>query len=146
MSTNTNYTQTIGSQPWIAGSSLMASLFQFGNSDDTIRNLGLSWGLSYTYDNTVMNILAGKAHETSDPNGKFIIPYRKREEITSVSSAAPTASGLNLVLTLATGEARFRNGDIIYDGLSKTSTIQVSGEGTNIITVAPLDGATPRPE
>lgn len=138
----TNYTQITTQQPWIQGSSLMASFFQFGNSDDNIRDLGLRWNLNYTYDNTVMSYLAGSPVSTSDPNGKFIIPQRLREEITSTCTAAPTASGANLILTLAAGEQRFRNGDVIMDGLSKVSARQISGEGTNVITVEPIGGIT----
>ena len=140
---NTNYAQTGTSQPWVSGSSLMASLFQFGNSDDRIRDLGINWKLSYTFDNTLMTYLGGTPMTTSDPTGKFIIPYRNREEFTGVSAAAPTASGLNLIVTLNnSAEVRFRNGDVIFDNLSKAAGRIISGGGTNVLTIEPLNGFT----
>jgi hypothetical protein len=118
----TNYTQTGLSQPWVAGSSAMAGLFQFGNSDDVIRDLGFDWKMGYTFDSTIMSYFGGTPLVTSDPNGKFIIPFRNREEITGTSAATPTASGLNLIVTLVnTAEVRFRDGDVIFDGLSKAA-------------------------
>ncbi len=136
----TNYTQTGTSQPWVGGSA-MALLFQFGNSDDRIRDLGFNWKMGYTFDNTIMSYMGGTPLVTSDPNGKFIIPFRNREEITGTSAAAPTASGTSLVVTLVnTAEVRFRNGDVIFDGLSKAAGRITAGGGTNVLTIEPLNG------
>jgi len=136
----TTYTQTGTSQPWVSGSSAMAALFQFGNSDDVIRDLGFKWSMGYTFDTTVMSYMGGTPMVTSDPNGKFIIPFRNREEITGIS-AAVAASGLNLIVTLVnTAEVRFRNGDVIFDGLSKAAGRIIAGGGTNVLTIEPLNG------
>lgn len=137
----TNYTQTGTSQPWVSGASAMAGLFQFGNSDDVIRDLGFEWNMGYTFDSTIMSYFGGTPLVTSDPNGKFIIPFRNREEITGTSAATPTASGLNLIVTLVnTAEVRFRDGDVIFDGLSKAAGRIIAGGGTNILTIEPLNG------
>ena len=90
-----------------------------------------------------MTYLGGTPMTTSDPTGKFIIPYRNREEFTGVSAAAPTASGLNLIVTLNnSAEVRFRNGDVIFDNLSKAAGRIISGGGTNVLTIEPLNGFT----
>lgn len=139
----TNYQQTGLSQPWTAGSSAMASLFQFGNSDDVIRDLGFNWKMGYTFDNTIMSFMGGGTPlTTSDPTGKFIIPFRNREDITG-TSAGVSASGTNLIVTLTNAtEVRFRNGDVIFDGLSKAAGYIISGGGTNVLTIEPLNGFT----